>query len=63
MVLTKGLEKHFVEPISYRQVFDGCYWLNLFHFSGIFEEIPLKKLKIKTIAQQMYLAAPSLTWF
>ena len=47
MVLTKGTEKHFAEHISSRQVFDNCFWINLFHFSDIFEEIRWKKLRIK----------------
>ena len=61
MVLTKGAEKHFAEHISSGQVFDGYFWINLFYFSGIFEEIPWKKLSIKKIAQLMHLAAPLFT--
>ena len=52
MVLTKGAEKHFAEHIiRSRQIFDSRFWINLFYFSGIFEEIPQKKLRIKKIAQ------------
>ena len=61
MVLTKGAEKHFAEHISSRQVFDNCFWINLFHFFDIFEEIRWKKLRIKKIAQLMHLVAPSFT--
>ena len=62
MVLTKGAEKHFAEHIiSSRQIFDSRFWINLFYFSGIFEEIPRKKLRIKKIAQLIHLAAPSFT--
>ena len=63
MVLTKGAEKHFAEHINSRRVFDGCFWINLFYFSGIFEKIAWKKLRIQKIAQLMHLAAPFLHGF